>query len=188
MSVNAKRFALRELTRAQHEKLDASVGELNSQDAYRRYIKGIAAFRNTVEAPIVSTVLPASFGSWRPTLIGAELKDDLRDLGLDQPGVLTGFEMPRDVSGMLGVFYVLEGSSLGARLLARQAAALGFEAGHGARHLAAQTANPESWGGFQAILEGISSFDVNTAAQSAGRTFEVALEAFSKADLRERAS
>ena len=188
MKLNAKRFSLRELTREQHEELDASVGDLEDVHAYRRYLLGMAAFRKVVETPLTGMVLPTEFGAWRPTFIARKLTEDLDDLGLVEPAALPPFDMPRDVSGLLGVSYVLEGSALGARLLAKRAAALGFDAGRGARHLAAQTARPESWGHFQAMLEDVSFFDVNAAARSARETFAAAIRAFSKVDVCERAS
>jgi heme oxygenase len=63
------------------------------------------------------------------------------------------------------VHYVLEGSSLGARVLRRQAAALGMSAGHGARHLWAQTAAPENW---RAFVEALNAHAGEESALIAG--------------------
>src|SRR5262245_40133704 len=143
MTHQGSRFALRELTRDDHERLDALVGEFSDTDAYGRYLEGMTAFRGAVERELADVDYPDGFGDWRPGLILSELKQDLQDLGRDPPEDGRSFDLPKDRESLLGVLYVLEGSSLGARLLVRRAAALGFSADHGARHLAAQTARPE---------------------------------------------
>jgi heme oxygenase len=186
MTINVKRFGLRELTREQHERLDAEVGDLKDRQSYMRYLKGISAFRRAVETPLGVMSFPDVFGSWRPTLVYGDLEADLSDLDLAPAAKLTSFELPPNISGLLGVLYVLEGSSLGARILIKRAAQLGFDEHHGARHLTAQTARPESWAGFHAILENMDTFDITIAAQAAARTFDLALSAF-KAENRELA-
>ena len=67
----------------------------------------------------------------------------------------------------LGLAYVLEGSALGARLLDRQARALGLDAGFGARHLAAQTADLAAWHTFLGALEAADPFDLDAASIAA---------------------
>ena len=183
MTVNAKRFGLRESTRAQHERLDAEVGDFSDRASYIRYLKGISGFRLVVEEALGVTAFPDCFGSWRPTFVADHLLRDLSDLGLTPADPLADFHVPRDVSGLLGVVYVLEGSSLGARLLVKRAASLGFHENHGARHLAAQTARPESWAGFQSILENTASFDERIGSEAANRTFDAALAAFKVGNL-----
>lgn len=186
MRQSGSRFVLRELTRSDHERLDGLVGEFNDTAAYLRYLGGMAAFRGSIERSLAAADYPESFDDWRPGLIFAELAQDLNDLGAQPPHQDVPFGLPADREGLLGVLYVLEGSALGARLLIRRAAALGFSADHGARHLTAQTSRPESWTRFVSLLDGLPAASIDRAAEAARMTFLAAIEAFSRMDHRER--
>jgi heme oxygenase len=179
MKLTQRRFALRERTATTHAALDAEVGALTSRAAYGRYLTGLAAFRGPIERDLATRPLPAGFGSWRPTRIDAAIAADARDLGIAPPDPGPCDASPATGSGLLGMLYVLEGSALGARILQRQAAGLGLDARFGARHLAVQTASPEAWRGFCAILEAWPDFDLDEAARSAAATFTRARRAFS---------
>ena len=133
MTDKGSRFALRELTRDDHETLDALVGEFTDKNAYLRYLEGMAAFRGGVERRLAEVDYPETFGGWRPGLISTELEQDLRDLGREAPRAPVPFDLPADRDALLGVLYVLEGSSLGARLLVRRAAELGLTSARAAR-------------------------------------------------------
>lgn len=187
MKDKGSRFVLRESTRDDHEKLDSLVGAFTDRDAYARYLEGMTIFRGSVERRLADVEYPQIFGGWRPGLITAELRKDMADLGEAVPGTVTPFEMPKDLGGLLGVLYVLEGSALGARLLVRRASELGFSSGHGARHLAAQTARPESWTTFVGLLDDLTPSGVENAASAARMTFGAAIRAFDGIGCRERA-
>lgn len=187
MVQKGSRFALRELTRDDHERLDALVGEFTDKEAYLRYLEGMAAFRGAVERRLAEIDYHETLDGWKPGLISAELAQDLRDLGQEAPRTMPAIDLPSDRDGLLGVLYVLEGSSLGARLLVRRAAELGLTADHGARHLAAQTARPEAWQAFVALLDGLAPFGIDKAAAAARMTFAAAIDAFSGIGYRERA-
>ncbi|TCK30675.1 heme oxygenase [Ancylobacter aquaticus] len=81
----------------------------------------------------------------------AALEQDFADLGLALPEAPFGPELDR--AEALGWLYVVEGSNMGAAILAKEAAKLGFTAEHGARHLAG---HPEGralhWRRFTAAL------------------------------------
>jgi heme oxygenase len=77
---------------------------------------------------------------------------------------------------------VLEGSSLGARLLYRDAQKLGLNATFGARHLAQQSAGFETWRGFQTLLESAEGIELRAAIAAANTAFETAKLSFLKAD------
>lgn len=177
MNHKDNRFALRDLTRGDHERLDALVGEFTDVESYMRYLEGMAAFRGGVERELSNIDYPDMFGTWRPAMIHHELAMDLADLGRHPPP-LQPFNLPVDLDGLLGVLYVLEGSALGARLLVRRAAAIGFTDGYGARHLAAQTADPQAWSRFVALLDAIAPQGLEKAARAARMTFAAAIEAF----------
>jgi heme oxygenase len=187
MTHHGSRFALRDLTRSDHERLDALVGDFSDTEAYGRYLEGMAAFRGAIERALEDIDYPESFGVWRPSFIFRQLEQDLEDLGRGVPDASPAFDLPKDENGLLGVLYVLEGSALGARLLVRRAAALGFSADQGARHLAAQTSRPESWGKFVALLDGMVPAGLERAAQAARATFQAAIDAFGGIGNRERA-
>jgi heme oxygenase len=178
MKSSTNRFLLRELTRKHHQQLDSQVGALEDKQSYIHYVAGMTAFRETIEPHLRRLSYPVEFGGWRPTLIQSELNDDMRDLGIARNAADTTFVIEPDISGLMGILYVIEGSTLGARVLVRQAHALGMTGTYGARHLAAQTSNPESWIAFQQILQEIEPFDVELAAKSACDTFDVAYRAF----------
>lgn len=187
MTQQGSRFALRELTRDDHEKLDDLVGEFSDTAAYARYLAGMTAFRGVVERRLADIDYPDSFGGWRPNFILPALRQDLRDLGRNVPSRAGAFDAPGDRESLLGILYVLEGSALGARLLVRRAAALGFSAEHGARHLAAQTSRPESWSFLVTLLDGIlTPAGLERAAHAARLTFCAAIDAFTGIGCRER--
>ena len=175
------RLALRERTTATHAALDLRVGRLDTRERYARYVRGIGGFRAPLEQALAGAALPAWFAGWRPLALGRAIRADMADLGLQAPD-LAAAALPRldDVSGLLGVLYVLEGSSLGARLLFRQALALGMTERHGARHLALQTADGRSWRRFLTLLERHPEIDLERAVSAATATFALAHHAFAE--------
>ena len=165
-----RRFALRARTADAHARLDATVGPLSGAAAYARYLRGLLAFRAPAERALVGT-------AWSPAPIAALIAADMADLGVAaRPEVAVA--TPEGASGALGLAYVLEGSALGARLLHRQALALGFDPERGARHLAAQTADLAAWHVFLAALEAVEPFDLDAAAAAADAGFAAAGRAF----------
>lgn len=181
------RLALRVSTRSDHETLDGIVGAFSDTGSYARYLAGMTAFRGAVERGLADVDYPDSFGGWRPAMILPQLKQDLLDIGRPAPCSTRAFEVPEDRHSLLGVLYVMEGSSLGARLLCRRAAALGYSADHGARHLAAQTARPEAWKMLVTLLDAITPPDTSKAVQAARMTFRAAIDAFRETAEHERA-
>lgn len=164
-----RRFVLRAETAVAHAELDAKVGPLDTGAAYRRYLRGIHAFREAAEGVLAGA-------AWQPLPLARVIADDMADLGIvaRAPVVL-------DVSGPseeLGLAYVLEGSALGARLLWRQAQDLGFDDRAGARHLAQQAGDRARWPAFCAVLDAAPDYDGAAAARAAARAFRAALTAF----------
>jgi len=108
------------------------------------------------------------------------IEEDLADLGRGV-GVADSFPAARDRAFALGIAYVLEGSGLGARLLARRAAELGFDGGCGARHLAAQTSDMARWPAFLDRLEAIELRAREDVIAGAASTFDFALDVYAGA-------
>lgn len=180
MDLPPRRNALKQATASAHEALDAMVGSFATVADYRRYLAGIAAFRLPVEAWLLSVSLPPAFSDWQPGYVRDELKADLVDLGAPEPAPAEAFSPPEG-DGVVGLLYVLEGSSLGARLLAKRAEALGFSAKYGARHLFSQAGNFSNWRAFSARMENVRGYDDRAAARWANTAFDYARNAFESA-------
>jgi heme oxygenase (biliverdin-IX-beta and delta-forming) len=127
MELPPRRTALKEATAEAHAALDAMVGHFQTLDDYKLYLTGIASFRLPVEAWLSQTRLPADLDGYAPHMVQPELEADLADLQAPEPKNQQAFRPPEG-EGVVGLLYVLEGSSLGARLLAKRAEALGLSA------------------------------------------------------------
>ncbi len=176
MVTNSRRWLLRERTATAHKSLDATVGALGSDTDYRRYLVGTAAFRFAIE-PRLSDMSLAAGSTTRVTMIGDDIRKDLDDLGLAAPDPAP-FDVPLSRDAALGVLYVVEGSALGAKLLRKNAAGLGFSADFGARHLARQTGSPDNWRAYLSLLDDAQPFDEETCVAAALSTFDAASRAY----------
>lgn len=157
-------------TRDLHDELDRQTGKFSDGNGYAGFLSGSHAFRAALE----EALLPAD--DWAVEPLSGLIAQDLADLGQPLPPALAGPVLPSRAA-RAGALYVLEGSALGARLLARRAAALGFDGHHGARHLAAQTAERGRWSRFLEWLEG-ESLPRAQAVSSAREVFALALQVF----------
>lgn len=171
-----RRWQLRERTAQAHAAVDAAIGSFSDRASYARYLQQIYAFRMPIERALDALDWPSRLGSWRAKAIGELIEADLADLGLPIPSI-EATELDLDGDGLMGVLYVLEGSSLGSRLLYRRAEALGFTATYGARHLA-HASGPESWRDFLGLLEAQHTLDLEEATAASLATFRAAEAAF----------
>lgn len=179
------RFLLRDRTAALHAELDRSVGTFDGLETYRSYLRCLYGFRAPVEAAVALSAWPDWFGDWAPGAIADAIHADMFDLGAATPTPCVHVHSQNsldlaDPSRLMGALYVLEGASLGARLLYRRAQAIGLSAGHGARHLAQQSDERDRWRQFVGILEQSQHVDVEATVRASLLTFELALGAFSK--------
>ena len=174
------RFILRNHTAATHAALDAQVGGFSTLEEYRHYLRCLRDFRAPVEQALRRLTPPVSLGGWSLQPIGAAIDADLADLGTPPETAPAAADLqPSDAAGWwLGTLYVLEGSSIGARLLLRRAEALGLTADHGARHLALQAGDKDAWPRFMALLDAAQPDDLEPAKTAASDTFALALRAF----------
>lgn len=177
MDLPPRRTALKLETADAHAALDAMVGNFQTLDDYKRYLAGIAAFRLPVEAWLSNADMPTDLDGYQPHFVQRELEADLADLDTPPPTDRPVF-IPPDGAGLVGLLYVLEGSSLGARLLAKRAEALGLSAEFGARHLFSQARNFSSWRAFSERMENVRGYDERTAARWANTAFDYARCAF----------
>jgi heme oxygenase len=180
ISANARggaRFTLRAATASAHQALEDDTGPISDLPAYGRYARGLLAFRAALE-PALEAFALVHRTPWRPTASSDLLSADLLDLGI--------LPIPRcsvsigDEARALGAMYVLEGSGLGARVLIKQAQALGLGPDFGARHLWRQAAGQDAWRIFLAALER-SPADMEEVAASAIATFELARDCMRRA-------
>lgn len=152
------------------------------RETYRTYLEAMYVVRREIEDLLDRSGADGVFARWPGRKIAPHLARDLRDMG----GVPTVPSMTRDDIGtldqpaMLGVLYVIEGSALGARLLARSAEEAGYGPSFGARHLHAQTADPAAWRAFVEVLDGaVLDHDGEAACtHAAARTFDLFARSF----------
>lgn len=124
MSLGPVRSHLRHATASAHGRVDALLPDgVSKHRDYAAYLRAMHRF-------VATSALPdGARDRYLPLL-----SDDLQTLGI--VGEATPAEgEPEDRYERLGWAYVFEGSSLGARLLLRQAGALGFDGRAGARYL-----------------------------------------------------
>lgn len=174
MRQNSLRDALRTHTAPLHTELDRMVGGFETREQYLPYLRHTYRFRHMVEP----AVLGAAFWPVRP--IAAEAARDLADLGAPLP-VCPVIAPLTDPSETLGALYVLEGSSVGARLLYRRAQALGLTETFGARHLAEQASQPQRWPEFLNLLnDGSAHLERDRIFAGAEQMFRVALSIYAE--------
>lgn len=155
-------------TRDLHETLDRGIGAFADGAGYRAFLGGSYAFRAAIEPRLQD-------GDWPVQPLAPLIARDLADLDRPRPPIPAAPALD-SAAARAAACYVLEGSTLGARLLVRRAAGLGYSADHGARHLAAQTAAPARWRQFLDWLEA-GRFAVPEAVAAARDVFALALRA-----------
>lgn len=174
MPTDRLRHHLRHATSALHHQLDTSLGEFATTQAYSRYVQKTHCFRLTVE----QALLAANEMDWQADPICDLAALDLADLKIRG---LPHAEFPVRAwtrSEYLGALYVIEGSSLGARLLYRRARELGMSGIFGARHLAHQAANNGRWRSFLEVLETVPAEEHEAALDAALDVFRFALSIY----------
>lgn len=173
------RAALRAHTAGLHEALDQRVGAFASVAEYRDFVLRSYRFRQVAEAAFSDSTL------WQGHSLLSSIRQDMADLSIvPEPGDSEPLELSGP-SAMIGGLYVLEGSAIGARLLLRRAAALGFSETFGARHLGMQGGEPARWKAFVHVLD-TAIIDRHAALSGAQRVFERALAIYSE-ELHEQA-
>lgn len=153
-----------------HQRLDRGIGAFGDASAYRAFLSGSHAFRAAIEPQL------AAGTDWQVQALAPLIARDLADLGHPVPRAAGTVVLPNPAA-RAAACYVLEGSALGGRLLARRAATLGFTAQHGARHLAVQTACGTRWRHFLDWLEA-GGFCVASATAAARDVFALALRSY----------
>lgn len=163
-----------------HDRLDARIMALDPFAAPDRYVRFLAvqqafyaALAPLYAAPALQALIPNLAGRDRSTAIA----DDLRAVALSPPTMPDPAPVATDdVSTGLGWLYVAEGSSLGAAFLIKAAQHIGFDAHHGARHLAGHPdGRAAHWRRFTAAIDDAAMTDAGEA-----RMIDAARTAFAR--------
>lgn len=119
--MNPAHHALRAATRAAHERVDAAFGgyDLRDRDSYRDFLTAHAQALLPIEAWLDANGAAKLIPDWAERKRGDALLADLAEIGGAAPAtdIFLCDPTPDDV---LGVVYVVEGSRLGGRYLARR--------------------------------------------------------------------
>lgn len=126
---------------------------------------------------MLSCRFPVEFGTWRPQAISPLIVADMNDLALAPKKAADPISLTADLESLLGTLYVLEGSTLGARVLYRRANELGLSGTHGARHLQGQAAS-DGFSRFLQILDAAPDVDMNKVIGASDLAFQWAETAF----------
>ncbi len=166
-TTGSRALRLKAATHAAHEQLDNSIMSkepFSDQERYGQFLQVQYLFHRDIAAlyddPTLDELLPDLNGRRRVELI----RQDLADLQLPLPAedgapVFTSGVRP-DLPTALGWLYVAEGSNLGAAILLKEAAKLGYSADSGARHLAgAPEGRGLHWRTFTAALDAVQLSD-----------------------------
>ncbi len=172
------RQALQRETSDLHRMLDELAeqrGFFKSRAAYGAWLHATTVFHREVARALKAGGFDDMVHDDRVAL----LLGDLGDLGEPPAPAVAGERLAIDTpADLLGVTYVVEGATLGSRVLYKRAQALGLSATFGARFLAAEAADLEAWRETVARLEAADLGEADRVrAIGAGRmTFEFARE------------
>jgi heme oxygenase len=179
---HTRRMRLRYQTHQVHRELDLVVGTagfLEQADLYRRYLVATWRAWQPLEAILDASGAARFYPLWSERHLAASLAADMSDLGVAVPGNAKR-PTPKsiwDPASVMGTLYVLEGSALGARILAGRLKRIEMTPTFGARHIAVQIGNPKAWSTFLSVLEAFPMTNEEeerciSAAQAAFNVFE----------------
>ena len=179
-SMEDRRFALKRAADKSHARVEDIVqgaGMFASREGYRRYLAATFLMRATYERLLDDSGAAALWPEWRSRKIADLVALDIADLG----GEATAAEIPQhrfSTAELLGVLYVLEGSSLGARVLVKSVADMDLTPTYGARHMFRQAGDRGAWRSFIAMMEAAPDAPSHDAANA---TFAAFANAYSQA-------
>lgn len=153
---SARRFALKAATDDAHthvEDIIRSAGMFDTLDGYRRFLAASWALRKQHEDQIDRSGGAALWKDWPGRRIAHLIAQDIADLGIAARIEIRPLHPVLSAAELLGTLYVLEGSSLGARVLSKSVGNLGLSGDYGARHLHAQAGDIAPWRSFLALLD-----------------------------------
>jgi len=170
---------LRAVTRSAHDKLEGTLGLLDERldlEAYRKVIERFYGFWCNWEPQVAALFQDAAFLDPRRRM--HLLRADLAALGLSGHAVamlpLCPLPVLRNGVEALGSLYVMEGSTLGGRVIERNVERrLGFNGRGGCSYFAGYGTHTGSmWRLFLARLDQVPAADAEQVAGGAAATFE----------------
>ncbi len=188
LAANDRRFALKRATDDAHsrvEKIVQDAGMFSSRAAYLRYLRATWEMRARFEGLLDRNGAGELWTDWPERKIAGLVAQDITDLGgadlgravNARSGLTENVTGPLKPGELVGVLYVLEGSSLGARVLVKLATEMGLTPSFGARHLFRQAADRNAWRDFVNLMQSASEPPCHNAAN---RTFEAFAAAYSR--------
>lgn len=181
-----RRFALKRATDEAHARVEGIVqnaGMFGSREGFRRYLTATFDMRTRYERLLDRNGAERVWPEWPGRRIAGLVAQDSADLGGADPG--GGTDMPAEnvqstlsPGEIIGILYVLEGSSLGARVLVKSVADMGLTATFGARHLFKQAGDRDAWRSFVSMMLAAPEAPCHKAARA---TFDAFATAYRKA-------
>lgn len=181
----SRRDRLKAATQDAHRDLDARVSTshyFTSSGGYADWLTASYRFHSIAERALEAAGVASLLTDWSACKKTPLIARDLDDLGVTLPSPVTGYDQFHlaGANACLGALYVIEGASMGARVLLVSARRLGMNAQHGARQLTAAAESFAPWRTFVATLEAAPSSAEGDAAMidAARRTFDLAALCF----------
>lgn len=177
---HAARFLLRDACGDIHARLDARLSRFNFSDRadYADMLARMSGPLSATESALSAGIAPVKFENWAGRLRAHALRADLEHLGA---AFTQRFAAPiEDEAEMFGALYVLEGSRLGGRVLARMADESGDAMVRGATRYFRHAEREGHWRSFLDAMENSEAVRAapKRTTQSALTTFEAFEAAF----------
>lgn len=187
----SRRDHLKAATQDAHRDLDARVSTshyFTSSGGYADWLAASYRFHSIAERALEAAGVASLLTDWSARKKTPLIARDLDDLGAILSSPVTGYDQFHlaDANACLGALYVIEGASMGARVLLVAARRLGMSAQHGARQLTAAAETFAPWHTFVATLEAAPGSAAGDAAMidAARRTFDLAASCFTGSSLK----
>ncbi len=179
--VEDRRFALKRATNEAHERVEGVVrdaGMFETREGFRRYLAAIYEMRVRYERLLDLNQAERVWTDYPTRKIAGLIAEDIEDLGGIPMSSEPADKKTYSAGELLGMLYVLEGSSLGARVLVKSVADMGLSASFGARHLFRQAEDRGAWRSF---LDALSASPEPPCHDTARATFDAFAAAYRKA-------
>lgn len=176
-----RRFALKRATNEAHDRVESVVrdaGMFETRDGFRRYLAATYEMRARYERLLDSNHAERVWVDYPGRKIADLVAQDIADLGGVAIAPEADDKKTCSAGELLGVMYVLEGSSLGARILVKSVAEMGLSSSFGARHLFKQAEDRGAWRSFIAAMDASPEAPSHDTARA---TFDAFAAAYRKA-------
>ncbi len=154
-AIGDRRFALKRATDEAHTRVEEIVqgaGMFASREGFKRYLAATFEMRARYERLLDRDGAEQVWARWPSRRIAGLVAQDIADLGGVAEAREANLQQALSPAELIGVLYVLEGSSLGARVLVKSVADIGLTARFGARHLFRQAGDRGAWRSFLAMM------------------------------------